>query len=656
MHASRGVVFALSVAVGALGAVHPAAAQESAGSTAEAAAVACTDCHTDVDTAAFEKTVHGAAGIGCADCHTGAAKPHEEHGPGPVACADCHQDAVDALAASSHGKAAFTRLSGKPACQTCHGPVHALVSRAERTSPIHPLRLTGTCGHCHASSAIARLTGVKLIQPIEAYKASVHARAVAQGKPAATCAACHGSHGILPASDPKSQVNHANVVKTCGACHGEIAKAFAASVHGQAAARGMREAPVCTDCHGEHRILAVKDPGSPVFASNLPKLTCGRCHGDLRVTDKFNLPGNVVPSFEDSFHGLSSRAGSRSVANCASCHGVHRILPSSDPRSTINPRNLARTCGKCHPGAGTRFAIGPVHVVPTQQARAPAAYWLRFVYLWLIWLVIGGMVIHNALDLRRKVLSPMVRPTVPAAERPLRMSLGFRLSHGLVTASFLVLAYSGFSLTYPEAWWAAPLVRWEEQVALRGWVHRVAAVVMLGALAFHVVHLAVDRRARACIRAMWPTLHDGRELVERLKWYFGRRPDMPKSGPLGYVEKAEYLALIWGLGVMALTGSLLWFENFTLRWFPKWVTDVSTVIHFYEAVLASLAILVWHLYAVMFDPLVYPMDTSWLDGKEVPGRLLERESSTVPEPAAPSPGPRPGRGAAPAPAAEAEAD
>jgi hypothetical protein len=104
--------------------------------------------------------------------------------------------------------------------------------------------------------------------------------------------------------------------------------------------------------------------------------------------------------------------------------------------------------------------------------------------------------------------------------------------------------------------------------------------------------------------------------------------------------------------VMAVTGCLLWFENFTLHWFPKWVTDVSTVVHFYEAVLASLAILVWHLYAVMFDPLVYPMDTSWLDGKEAPGRLLERDASTVPEPAAPSPRPRPGRGAAPA----AEAD
>jgi hypothetical protein len=80
---------------------------------------------------------------------------------------------------------------------------------------------------------------------------------------------------------------------------------------------------------------------------------------------------------------------------------------------------------------------------------------------------------------------------------------------------------------------------------------------------------------------------------------------------------------------MALTGFILWFENLTLQYLPKWVADVSTVIHFYEAVLASLAILVWHFYFVIFDPVVYPMDTAWLTGKEVPGRTLERTAATV---------------------------
>ena len=107
-------------------------------------------------------------------------------------------------------------------------------------------------------------------------------------------------------------------------------------------------------------------------------MTCGHCHGDERLAQKYNLPADKVPSFRDSFHGLAARSGSQSVANCASCHGVHDILPSSDPRSHIAPQNLAATCGSCHPGAGQTFAIGAVHVLPeNQQESHPAVFWVR---------------------------------------------------------------------------------------------------------------------------------------------------------------------------------------------------------------------------------------------------------------------------------------
>lgn len=606
-------------------AAQPAMAQD-AGEPAGAEPIVCADCHDDVHPAELEKTVH--AGLACTDCHAGANDLAHTEGNldlVKVDCATCHSDAVDALQKSIHGRPVFTQISGKPACQTCHGPVHQIMPHADPASRVSPGRVAMTCAQCHASPEIAKRTGLHLIQPLAAYNASVHARAIREGKPAADCASCHGSHDILPASDAASKVNHQRVPATCGECHGDIAKAFAASVHGQAAARGMREAPVCTDCHGEHRILAPSDPGSPVFATNLPKMTCGRCHGDLRVSQKYGMPSDVVSSFEDSYHGLAGKAGNQTVANCASCHGVHNILPSADPRSTVNKANLSKTCGNCHPGAGTRFAIGPVHVVSTNQASDPAVYWVRLIYLWLIWMVIGGMLLHNALDLRRKVMSPIRPPIVPVAERRPRMRFGFRLAHGLTMVSFMVLAYTGFALKYPGAWWARPLLAWEEKIALRGAIHRGAALVMVAAFLGHFLHLALSKEARACVFRMMPNRHDVHELRERLAWYFGKRAEMPKSPTLSYVEKAEYLALMWGTAVMAFTGFLLWFENFTLRWMPKWVIDISTVIHFYEAVLATLAILVWHFYFVIFDPLVYPMDTAWLTGREVPGRSLERE-------------------------------
>ncbi|KAB2968380.1 MAG: cytochrome B [Thermoanaerobaculia bacterium] len=603
------------------------------------AAEECLSCHDSEDNVgdatlvvqaeAWDSTVHGAAGIACADCHAG----HEEY-PHPAAdarasCASCHSDVTEGLAASVHGRPDAPDLK-HPGCTSCHGPTHALRAHDDPVSPVHPARLPVTCGACHSDPEMGAKEGIRLVQPIAAYEASVHARAVAAGEHAATCSSCHGSHDIRPGEDPASRVNRANVPSTCAECHAEISATFAASVHGQAAARGIDESPVCSDCHGEHRILGPADKGSPVFASNVPKMTCGRCHGDLRVTEKFGLTDTAVTAFEDSFHGLAGRSGSVTVANCASCHGVHDILPSSDPRSHIAPANLAATCGNCHPGAGASFAIGEVHVLPGDKETAhPAVYWVRNAYLWLIWLTIGGMALHNLLDLRRKARTPFTRPIVPIADRRRRMSGGFRIAHGLLLTSFIALVWSGFALKYPEGWWARPLLAWEASFTVRGWLHRGAALVMLAAFAFHAVHVAIDRRARACIRNMMPTLHDVHELREKLMWYFGKRTGIPQSPPLGYAEKAEYLALVWGTLVMAVTGFILWFENWSLANLPKWASDVATVVHFYEAVLATLAIVVWHFYFVIFDPLVYPLDTTFLTGREAPGRMLERTAAVV---------------------------
>jgi len=600
----------------------------------------CLSCHASedevgdaayvVDSGDWEATVHGAAGISCADCHADAdGDPHAGVEPRSK-CVDCHEDQAAALKASVHGNNGGPMDAKHPDCASCHGPIHSMAPSDHPASWIFPSRLAETCGNCHADPELAAAAGIKLVQPIAAYAASVHARALERGEKAATCSSCHGSHDILPGADPRSHVNRENVPETCAQCHAEISATFEQSVHGEAAAAGIRESPVCTDCHGEHRILGPADQGSPVYATNVPKMTCGRCHGDLRVTEKFGLKSTAVEAFEDSFHGLAGRTGNATVANCASCHGVHDILPSSDPRSHVSPQRLAETCGACHPGAGKTFAIGPVHVLPKERdAVHPAVFWIRVAYLWLIWLTIGGMFLHNFLDLRRKTLSPIPRPVLPRLERRRRMSLGFRIAHIMLLASFLTLVWSGFALKYPDGIWAQPLLAWEARFGFRGWLHRGAALVMLAAFGYHIVHLVLSRRARACIAAMRPTLHDWHELKEKFRWFLGKRPDMPLAPALGYAEKAEYLALVWGTLVMAASGFILWFSDWSLEYLPKWGTDVATVIHFYEAVLASLAILVWHFYFVMFDPLVYPMDTTWLHGYEAPGRGIERTEACI---------------------------
>jgi cytochrome b subunit of formate dehydrogenase len=89
----------------------------------------------------------------------------------------------------------------------------------------------------------------------------------------------------------------------------------------------------------------------------------------------------------------------------------------------------------------------------------------------------------------------------------------------------------------------------------------------------------------------------------------------PMFRRFSYAEKAEYWALVWGMFVMALTGLMAWFKVFVGERVPGWWVDAAITIHWYEAILATLAIVVWHIYAVIFDPDAYPMNWAWFDGK-----------------------------------------
>jgi len=584
----------------------------------------CLNCH-DVDPALLQSSPHGQ--IECVNCHVGAESArHRRRGLEPVDCSSCHADIAAEQAVSVHGKQGTQRIPGSelPTCSTCHGELHSMTPVSEQGSPVNPGQQAETCGICHGSGQPAP-AGVRTLRPIEAYTASVHAARVASGDHGAACSNCHTAHSPLPASNPASSINRLNVPHTCGACHAEISDQFEHSIHGLAAANGVVDAPVCTDCHGEHRILAVGDEGSPVSATNIPVRVCGPCHSDLRLGEKYGLDPDQVPSYEDSFHGLAARGGVQRVANCASCHGVHNILPSSDPASSINPDNLADTCGKCHVGAGTQFAIGPVHIL-AEEPPNPVAYWIRAIYVPLIWVTVAGLLLHNLLDLVKKTRYPQPRLRKPPEHLAIkeRMSRPFRFTHGVAALSFIILVFTGFALKYPESWWAGLLQLGGEDGELRGLLHRIGAVGLMGACLFHFAHLAVSARARHQIAAMMPSGADLRELAHRIGYNLGRRPEPPAPLRIGYVEKIEYWAALWGTAITAITGLILWFENFTLANLPGWVPEAATVLHFLEAILATLAILVWHFYFVIFDPAVYPMDSAWLTGKPPFSRAAER--------------------------------
>ena len=628
--------------------------------------------------------------LSCTDCHEGfnaEELPHKKR-IAPVGCLSCHDGVADKHA--FHPKIAeASGTNGEPpiSCKRCHG-THEVKPLAAPDSPFHPSRITQTCGKCHVevaahlkasahgasgvpgapnclschekpitplraggASAELKLAQEKICLDchldnpeirarmgpdagfIAAYGKSVHGAALLAGNgKAATCIDCHGSHEMARGADPGARVSKGHIPQTCAACHAGIAAEYGASVHAAAVLRGNQDAPVCTDCHGEHDILNHLDPNAPVAAGNVSAKVCSPCHSSVKMSQKYGIATDRFKTFSDSYHGLALKSGSLEAANCASCHGAHAIRSSSDPQSTVNKANLAVTCGNCHPGANERFAVGQVHVQMTEE-KEPLLYWIATGYLVLIVTTVGGMFAHNALDFTRKSIRKLRIRQGLIEEEPVghalypRMTLNERFQHASLMLSFLLLVVTGFMLSYPDAWWVAGIRSLSDNVFdMRSLMHRIAAVVMVAASLYHILYLGFTARGRQLLRDLLPGPRDVRDALRTMAWLLGLAREKPRFGRFGYVEKAEYWALVWGTIVMGVTGAIMWFENTFIGLLTKLGYDVARTVHFYEAWLAALAILVWHVYFVVFNPDVYPMNSAWLTGKLTEAEMAEEHA------------------------------
>ena len=341
---------------------------------------------------------------------------------------------------------------------------------------------------------------------------------------------------------------------------------------------------------------------------------------------------------------MASEKGDLKVANCASCHGVHNIYKSEDARSTVNTANLTTTCGQCHPNASATFASIQVHptnvpatgpgVVPSPTAiKERPAEMVRRVYVVLILLVIGGMAAHNVVLWTWHVREKRRRERT--AKKVARFSRFEVVEHAANLIVFFTLVLTGFALKFPDAGWVNLTERLGMTESVRGITHRTAAVLMIILAITHTCFLLFTKRGRRDLMALRFGIRDITDAIQNVGFHLGLTKTRPHFPRFDYGEKAEYLALIWGTTVMILTGLILWFPTIATRYLPAWGFPVSEVVHYYEAWLAFLAIVVWHLYFVIASPEVYPLNLTFLDGKATEHHLLEKHGHLEEEGVAP---------------------
>jgi predicted CXXCH cytochrome family protein len=224
----------------------------------------CTSCHGDAH-AIYPKSDPKSAVYPlniprtCGNCHgsDAMAKKHSSFNVLPL-----YLDSIHGFALSKEG------LLVAANCNSCHGS-HHILSHTNPESRTFRANVPATCGSCHAGITTD-------------YEAGVHGKAVAAGKKdAPVCSDCHNAHAI---EQPTEAAFRSQSTPICGNCHKEKFSTYRDTFHSQLGSLGgYVETARCWDCHGAHEILPASDPRSPVAPANLVK-TCGRCHAGANAS------------------------------------------------------------------------------------------------------------------------------------------------------------------------------------------------------------------------------------------------------------------------------------------------------------------------------------------------------------------------------------
>lgn len=296
----------------------------------------------------------------CASCHTAHfILPHTDPSSSiarrniAATCTQCHAQ-IEAV----HRKVIKGALWEKeahilPACVDCHQP-HK-VRKVFYTQGM----ADADCLRCHADARIrAARDGRSLTVPVEELARSRHAKTA--------CSQCHSevnASRVRPCETITRKVD-------CAACHAEIGQQYQRSTHGQLLAKNDPNAPTCNECHGTHAVLGKQDPQSPTFATNVPSL-CARCHreGQKAAARYMGRQHEIISHYTESIHGKGLlKSGLTVTATCNNCHTSHGVLPRSDPESSVNPKNVPATCGRCHHGIQEQF-VESVHVTAALKSK-----------------------------------------------------------------------------------------------------------------------------------------------------------------------------------------------------------------------------------------------------------------------------------------------
>ena len=212
-----------------------------------------------------------------------------------------------------------------------------------------------------------------------------------------------------------------------------------------------------------------------------------------------------------------------------------------------------------------------------------------------------------------ETIAPPPAETTAAAkpERPdqyPRFRLAARIEHAILMTSFTVLTVTGIPQMYAWAEWAKWSIDMMGGIETVRIIHRTSAIILILGTVYHLFTSGYRFYVKREPMRMMLNLKDARDIWDTIRFNLGFADHHPKMPKFNFGEKLEYWAVVWGTAVMIITGFMLWNPISTTAFLPGEIIPAAKAAHGYEAVLAALAIVIWHMYNVhikAFNPSIF---------------------------------------------------
>jgi hypothetical protein len=342
----------------------------------------------------------------------------------PYVCGKCHKEGgpvalqrhlpqtniLENYSESMHGEALLKKgLTVTATCASCH-TAHLILPHTDPRSSIARKNIAGTCTKCHSQIENVHRKVIRgelwekqshmLPACVDCHQPhKVRKVFYSQGMADSDCMRCHNDPALKSSKDRRSLfVNQSEVAGSrhtkiacsqchsevnaslrrpcetitqkvdCANCHAEVGQQYLKSTHGSLLSKSDPNAPTCKECHSTHGVKGRKDPTSPIFPTNIPTL-CARCHreGQKAAVRYSGVEHEIIERYSESIHGKGLlKSGLTVTATCTDCHTAHGVLPIADSASSVNPKNVPATCGRCHHGIEEQFRQS-IHVTKIGQ-------------------------------------------------------------------------------------------------------------------------------------------------------------------------------------------------------------------------------------------------------------------------------------------------